>query len=186
MTGQHLHIIARSLVPASTSYMFPSCTWVLSGVSCSSMPASCCCLCLFLAHWDGPVFSVKEVISEKHLMVSSPGSSPTEFYQAETWKSQSLLFSSLGCDPTFYLVPFSQHSELHYLMVTAAKTAPDLHIPDQFLYVCKYEVQRLPAVLMHPSWNTDFCKWEKSKTPDSSLDFWKSLIGYLWSDLLNI
>lgn len=57
----------------------------------------------------------------------------------------------LSCDPTFYLVPFSQHSELCYLMVTTAKTVLDLHIPSQFFYVCKYEVQQLPSVHTCPS-----------------------------------
>lgn len=58
----------------------------------------------------------------------------------------------LSCDPTFYLVPFSQHSELCYLMVMRAETAPDPHIRSQFFYVCKYEVQQLPSVHMCPSW----------------------------------
>jgi len=46
-------------------------------------------------------------------------------------------------------------------MVTAAKAALDLHVPNQFFYVCKYEVQLGASNMgfMRPSSNTEFYTW---------------------------
>lgn len=45
-----------------------------------------------------------------------------------------------GCDPAFCLVSFSWDTKLRDRMITTTKAAHDLHIPDQSLLICEYQV----------------------------------------------
>lgn len=53
-----------------------------------------------------------------------------------------------SCDPALCLVPSSQDPELHHFMVYAVKTTSNLHILNQFFFVCKYEVWQS----IYPCW----------------------------------
>lgn len=53
-----------------------------------------------------------------------------------------LLSRLLALSVFWYLGLFLQYPELHHPMVTATRAVPDLHIPNQFFPVCRYEVQQ--------------------------------------------
>ena len=57
---------------------------------------------------------------------------------------QAKVFSSevQGCDSTVYLVPSFQYFECHLFIVSAAKAAPKLYIPEQSFPVFKRVIQQ--------------------------------------------
>lgn len=59
----------------------------------------------------------------------------------QSWTGQSLFWSA-GLWSAICLVSSSQDPELHSAMVTVAKTVSGPHILDQFLLVCKNDVQQ--------------------------------------------
>ena len=72
----------------------------------------------------------------------SPEWSPSGFFQASPWTGKFCSPKDQGCDLAICLVPFSQASELHCLMVTSVMAAPDLNSPNHFIFVCKYVAQQ--------------------------------------------
>lgn len=65
--------------------------------------------------------------------------------------------------PALCLVPSFQHPELLPLMVTVANAVPSLHIPDQFILVCKYQVYQSTCPLLAPR----LCQQAQLLAPDS-------------------
>lgn len=103
------------------------------------------CTFAFFAHQDEPFLSSEKMILKTKQFFWTSLPSRIAFYTI-------LLSSSLNrpncppedqdCDPAFCLSPSSQNPELHHLVVAAAKAAPDFHIPEQFLLLCKHEVHQ--------------------------------------------
>lgn len=145
MLGQYLCIPCRSPVLALASHTLSFCTWALSGSLCSHLLPLLDFLDIDVDHsgvrgsdtWrptgcPGPFFSL--------------GMHCTGFFQVDILRDHSLLSWSLGINRTIYLVP-----SLWDFVVTAAKAAHDLHMPDDFFLGCKCGVQHSAC----PCWFSD-------------------------------
>lgn len=100
--------------------------WVLSGVPCSSMQASCQ-LNLISSKLGQTIPEVGEAnpwkFKSSSLCLFSPGPYLIGVLQGGPWRDQSPLTEIQGCDPTICLLPFPQYPKHHHLHVAAAKTA---------------------------------------------------------------
>lgn len=83
--------------------------------------------------WPGPFLRLEEILEYQPLLswAVSDGILPSRSLERLKVCSPEVQ----GCGPAFCPGPSSQEPELHQLTVTAAKAAPELHIPNQFSLV---------------------------------------------------
>ena len=90
------------------------------------------------ARQDEPFFSLEEVILKKQPALLDPSSLPQTIpHRILPSRSNWAPLKSRVVMLLFALFPSSQDPELHHLMVTAAKAAPDLHSHKQIFTVPK-------------------------------------------------
>lgn len=92
----------------------------------------------FSACLDRQRLRVEEVILQNQPALLEPWRPPMAFFQADPSDPSMVKFCSpeaQSCDPAFCLIPSLQHPELHHLMITVARAAPNIHIPDWFFLV---------------------------------------------------
>ena len=84
---------------------------------------------------------------------------PIGLFQADTWDAKVCAPQVQGCYLTFCPVPSCQNTELYLLMVTLAKTAPSLHIPDQSFLFCTYGLAECLSLFSPQSPMLGNCHW---------------------------
>lgn len=105
----------------------------------------------FLHVGNGLFLSLEEEILENQLILLEPSSLQDSIPQNPSKQIHELARvcppEAQGCDPPVCLVLFSQDPELHHLIVTASKAAPDLHILYCFFLVCKCKFSIKPHLV---------------------------------------